>query len=562
MTEDYGSRESVDSGGTPLLERLRADEEREGKGRYAVLAALADHELVNLHTCVRESAAVEWVRRDSTAGFRVYQQSMMMLLQWAAQVCFPEYRLWVNHVLGGHYFCDFLGKKGVTAEELRPLAAMMRKWIQEDTEIKYQKYLKTDAMELLLENSCEDTVNMLEKLPVDPIYLHTMGPFAHYACFVLASNAGALDLFDLVPHDTGFLLRLPSVDTPEALAEIPRVEKLFQIFKESQIWARIMDVRDVGGLIRVVERGPEAVTELIHINEALQEKNIARVADDIYARLDRVRVILIAGPSSSGKTTFSHRLAIQLRVLGLRPVSISMDDYFQDRDKVRFDEYGEPDFEGLGALDLELFNEHLNWLIEGREISAPLYDFHLGKRSANGKNLKLEERHPVIIEGIHALNDALTFSVDRDLKYKIYISALAQMSIDSSNRVSTTDARLVRRMVRDHRYRSKQALDTLQMWPSVRRGEQANIFPYQEDADQMFNSALLYELGVLKPLAEPLLKEIGREEPFWTDAQRLMQLLAHFPSLPHYHVPMNSILREFIGGGAIYGEKLVDEGER
>jgi uridine kinase len=216
----------------------------------------------------------------------------------------------------------------------------------------------------------------------------------------------------------------------------------------------------------------------------------------------------------------------------------------------------------LSALDLELFNEQLNRLIEGGEIWAPLYDFHSGKRSADGKNLRLEERHPVIIEGIHALNDALTFSISRSFKYKIYISALAQMSIDSSNRVSTTDARLIRRIVRDHRYRSKRALGTLQMWPSVRRGEQANIFPYQEDADRMFNSALLYELGVLKPLAEPLLKEVDRNEPYWTDAQRLLQLLAHFPVLSRDHVPLNSILREFIGGGAIYGEKLVDEGER
>jgi uridine kinase len=546
--------------GTFLMDLLKAQEERRGKerGRRSVLAALVNRELVNLQTCVREPSAVEWVRRDSDTGFRVYQQSVMMLLKRAAQECFPERRLYVNHVLGGHYFCDFPDREEVTAEDLLLLAARMRKWIQEDTKIKYQMYPKKEALELLLENGGEDTVNMLEKLSIDPISLHIMDGFVHYACFVLASSAGALELFDLVPHDTGFLLRLPSADTPDALAEIPRVEKMFQIFKESQNWARIMDARDVAGLIRVVERGPEAVTELIHINEALQEKNIAQVADDIHDRLDETRLILIAGPSSSGKTTFSHRLAIQLRVLGLRPVSISLDDYFLDRDKIRFDEYGAPDLEGLGALDLELFNEHLNLLIEGREISAPLYDFHLGRRGVNGRSLRLEERHPVIVEGIHALNDALTFSVDRGRKYKIYISALAQMSIDSGNRVSTTDARLIRRVVRDHRYRSKQALGTLQMWPSVRRGEQANIFPHQEAADRMFNSALLYELGILKPLAEPLLKAIDPSETYWTDAQRLLQLLAHFPSLPHYHVPLNSILREFIGGGAIYGEKLTD----
>jgi uridine kinase len=546
---------SKGNGTTSLLSLLKA-EGREEKGSGAVLAALVDHELVNLHTCAEETTAAEWVRRDSAVGFRVYQQSMMLLLKRAAHVCFPEHRLWVNHVLGGHYFCDFLGKKSITAKDLVLMASHMRRWIQEDAEIKYQKYPKSEALKLLLESGGEDTVNMLEKISIDSIYLYTMGDFAHYACFVLASNAGALDLFDLAPHDTGFLLRLPSIDTPKALAEIPRVEKMFQIFKESQRWARIMDVRDVAGLIRVVERGPEAVTELIHINEALQEKNIAYVADDIYDRLDRVRLILIAGPSSSGKTTFSHRLAVQLRVLGLRPVSISLDDYFVDRDKVRFDEYGEPDLEGLGALDLELFNEHLNRLIEGEEVLAPIYDFPMGKRSVNGKNIKLEERHPVIIEGIHALNDALTFSIERDFKYKIYISALAQMSIDSSNRVSTTDARLIRRLVRDHRYRSSRALDTLQMWPSVRRGEEANIFPHQEDADRMFNSALLYELGALKPLAESLLKEIGQNETCWTDVQRLLKLLAHFPSLPHYHIPLNSILREFIGGSAIYGERL------
>jgi uridine kinase len=310
--------------GTLLLDRLRAEEEREGKGRgrRAVLAALVDRELVNLHTCVQAPARVEWVRRDSDVGFRVYQQSVMLLLKRAAQECFPEYRLWVNHVLGGHYFCDFLGKKDTSLEDLDLLGSKMRKWILEDTEIKYQMYPKSKALEMLLDNGGEDVVNMLEKLSIDPIPLYTMETFAHYACFVLASSAGALELFDLAPHDTGFLLRLPSVDTPEDLAEIPQVDKLFRIFKESQNWARIMDVRDVAGLIRVVERGPESVTELIHINEALQEKNIAQVADDIYGRLDQARLILIAGPSSSGKTTFSHRLAIQLRVLGLRPVSI------------------------------------------------------------------------------------------------------------------------------------------------------------------------------------------------------------------------------------------------
>jgi uridine kinase len=390
----------------------------------------------------------------------------------------------------------------------------------------------------------------------ETVALYELEEYIYYSGIELAANTGALDLFDLTPHDTGFLMRMPSVEAPRALAEAPQTPKLSAVFRESQRWARIMGVQDIAGLNRVVSRGPEAVTELIHINEALQEKNIARVADDIFSRLDRTRVILIAGPSSSGKTTFTHRLAIQLRVLGLRPVSISLDDYFLDADKTPMNLLGEKDYESIAALDLRLFNEHLTALIEGGEVLAPVYDFQRGRRHEQGKMLRLETMHPVIIEGIHALNDRLTPSVDRSRKYKIYISALAQMSLDANNRVFTTDARLIRRIVRDYRYRSKKALGTLRMWAAVRRGEQMNIFPHQEDADMMFNSALLYELGILKPFAEPLLREVQQNEAYWADAQRLCRLLSYFPALPHYHVPLNSILREFIGGSAIYGERI------
>ena len=291
--------------------------------------------------------------------------------------------------------------------------------------------------------------------------------------------------------------------------------------------------------------------DLIHVSEALQEKYLVNLADQIYADRDRLRLVLIAGPSSSGKTTFCYRLATQLRVLGLRPVTLSTDDYFVNREDTPKDADGSYDFESLRAIDVELFNRHLESLVEGRQVMAPIFDFRQGLRMDNSRKVRVEPGHPIIVEGIHALNEALTPAVGRAMKFKIYISSMVQVDIDSYNRVATSDARLLRRLVRDSQYRGRSAEDTLIHWPSVRRGEERNIFPYQEEADAMFNTALVYETGVFKKYAEPLLREVSPLIPEY-DAQRLLDMLAYFPEIGDEAVPLNSILREFIGGSSIH----------
>jgi len=357
----------------------------------------------------------------------------------------------------------------------------------------------------------------------------------------------------LQPYAKGFLLRFPGAENPGVVAPYPQLPKLGQIFRESEEWAEILGIRNLAGLTRVLAKNKGEANTLIHVAEALQEKKIAQIADEIFHHRERLRLILIAGPSSSGKTTFAQRLATQLRVLGLRPVSVSMDDYFVDREYTPKDEKGDYDFEALEAVDIKLFNDNLRQMIENHEVECPNFNFQLGCRQWLGRKLQVEAGHPIIVEGIHALNEKLTSTISRENKYKIYISALTQIAIDNNNRIPTTDSRLIRRIVRDHQYRSQSALNTLKRWPSVRSGEERNIFPYQEDADIMFNSALIYELGVLKKYAYPLLSEVVQKEPEFSDAQRLIKLLFHFPEIEDSIVPLNSILREFIGGSSIHG---------
>jgi len=366
----------------------------------------------------------------------------------------------------------------------------------------------------------------------------------------MVPSSGYLKQFRLEYDNGGIVLISPKITNPNTLEEHNIPKKLFQIFSEYRQWVNILGVDNVGKLNDIVEAGK--ANEFIRISEALHEKKIARIADMIAERKDRVRVILIAGPSSSGKTTFAQRLSIQLRVNGLIPVNISTDDYFVEKDKTPLDEYGEPDFEALEAVDLKLFNEHLNSLIKGEEVSIPTFNFLTGKREYHNRKIRLDEGHVLIIEGIHGLNPKLTEEVDEDSKFKIYISAITSMRIDKHNRIPTTDLRFIRRIVRDNKFRGCPAYKTIDLWPSVRRGEERNIFPFQEQADVMFNSSLIYELGVLKTLAVPLLSEIRPEQPQYSESRRLIEFLSYFLSINSDEIPTNSILREFIGGSCFF----------
>jgi len=364
----------------------------------------------------------------------------------------------------------------------------------------------------------------------------------------LVPSTGYLKVFDLINYFDGILLRVPKMNDPDNLQPIVQQNKMFEIFQEYKRWGEIIGVGSIGSINEKVLKGESG--ELIKISEALHEKKIAQIADMIYQKKDKVKLILISGPSASGKTTTAKRLSIQLKVLGIKPMPISLDNYFVDRDKTPKDENGEYDFESIEALDLETLYENLHDLIEGKSVKMPKFSFEKGTRFYNGTELKISNDHIFILEGIHALNPALSAKFDDEMKFKIYVSALTQVGIDHHNRIPTTDNRLIRRMVRDYQYRHYSALDTIKRWPSIRKGEDLNIFPYQEEADVMFNSALFYELGVLKKHAEPVLKEIPPINEEYSEAQRLLKFLSYFKDIPEDEIPPTSILREFLSGSS------------
>lgn len=516
-----------------------------------IVAARYNNIIVDLYTEVKEEGDLEFIDLDSEDGLRIYRQSLVFLLNRAVYELFPHYKVLVNHSLSKNYYCEIEGFTAISPLDLTALEAKMQELVRADEPIIPQVLSKERAIKLLKAVGHEEKAVLLADLPHKEIKLYTSGPFSSYSYSVLAPSTGGLGVFQLKTYAEGFLLRFPDPENPRTIVPYPRLPKLGQIFRESEEWAEILGVRNLAGLRRMVAKGE--TNNFIHVVEALHEKKIAQIADEIYHQRDRLQLILIAGPSSSGKTTFAQRLSTQLRVLGLRPISVSMDDYFVDREHTPVDEKGNYDFEAVEAVDLQLFNNDLKELVDCNEVECPIFNFQEGRRQWPGRKLQVEEGHPIIIEGIHALNERTTCSIPRDNKYKIYISALTQIAIDNSNRIPTTDTRLIRRIVRDNQYRSHSALATLKRWPSVRAGEERNIFPFQEDADIMFNSALIYELGVLKKYAYPLLKDVGQQEREFSDAQRLLKLLSHFPEVSDDAVPLNSILREFIGGSSIHG---------
>lgn len=511
------------------------------------VGALVNNDAVSLTYPLEVDSYIRLLTRGDPHGFQIYRRSVWFLLAKTVKELFPDAHFAVEHSLGAGFFCSFEmdGKPGICDEQLQSIDRKMRATIGRDVPIEMRKIAFTEAVERFEQEKQWDKYNLLRFRNPPKIATWWCENFSDLSHGPLASGTGALALFKLIPYPPGFVLQIPEQANPQTLPPFEPQPQLFQIFQEHKEWGRVLGVNTVGRLNEII--ATREVSDFIKIAEAFHEKKIAQIADHVHEHRSQIKWCLIAGPSSSGKTTFAKRLAVQLRVDGLRPVTISVDNYFVSREQTPRDKNGEPDFESIDTVDLPLFNDHLMRLDKGEEVDLPTFNFEKGCREYRGEKLRIEPGQIVLVEGIHGLNPRLTQSVPPAHKLRIYISALTQLNLDSNNRISTTDNRLVRRLVRDNNYRGNSALKTLGMWPSVRQGERTWIFPYQQAADIAFNSALDYELAVLKPLVEPLLAEVKPHHPQYAEARRLLEFLSSFLSVSDHLVPPTSILCEFIG---------------
>ena len=515
-------------------------------GEPLIVAARVDNVLRDLQSPVGAFHTIELVDTRSELGRRIYQHSVVFLLILAAHEVQPDLSVIVQFTAHGGLYCALQTPSGVTKHMVREIEQRMREIVAENRPIVKKRLQREEVVQLFKQSEQIEKANLVMSLESEKASIYYCGDFYDYLFGPMVSATGVLGKFALDAMPDGVLLRTPNADAPEVVPALRAQPKFGGILMEAERWANVLRCDYVSDLNRYIRRGE--IADIIHVSEALHEKKIAEIADHIAANIKKLRLILIAGPSSSGKTSFAQRLRIQLRVNGIEPVSISLDDYFRNwEDTPRLPD-GTYDFENIGALDVALFNDHLVRLLRGEEVILPRYNFLTGKREEGTAHLSVAPTAPLIVEGIHGLNEALTAAVPREKKYKIYISALTQLNIDAHNRIATTDARLLRRMVRDYQFRGAYALKTLRQWPDVRAGEEKNIFPFQEEADAMFNSALIYELAVLKRYAVPLLEMVPRDVPEYTKANRLLDFCRCFADITEdYDIPNNSLLREFIG---------------
>lgn len=521
-----------------LLSSLNMDTE------YQITAVTINNNLSELNTVLTEDVTINLLDMTTETGARIYRRSTTFILIKASYNLFLDRKLIIKHALSNGLYCEFMDID-TNEEEIKLLEQEMQAIINSNQPINRIEIPKNEAINIFEKQGQTDTVDLITLREKENIHIYELEGFYEYFYGYLVPNTGMVSKFRLLPYNNGLILHTPGITDPEFQKPYKDQPKLADIFREAKAWADMLETPHVAALSKKIDN--DEINEIIQINEALHEKKIAMIADEICTNQDK-RLILISGPSSSGKTTFAQRLLIQLRVNGRRPISISLDNYFVDRSLTPLDEDGNYDFESLEALKLDLFNEHLTKLLNGEEVKMPIFNFHTGTTEPEGVLINVPPGEPIIIEGIHALNDKLTYSIPSKNKYRIYVSALTQLNVNYTNRIATTDCRLLRRMIRDSRTRGYTALDTLRRWPSVRRGEEKNIFPFQENADVIFNTSLVYELAILKPLAEKLLNEIGAEDEEYAEAQRLLKFLSYFKEAKTDKIPPNSILREFIGG--------------
>lgn len=511
-----------------------------------VIAAKFNNEYKNLEYILHKDGKVELIDVTSKEGIKVYIRTLTFIVGKAFERICPDKKLNVNYQLSNAMFYDIEGID-ISEDLIQELEDEMRKIVEQDLPIKQVVMNREEAEKFYEQNDTSKGRLQFNLENNDKIYMYYCEDYFNYCFGTLANRTGCVNIFKLVKDSKGFLVRYPNQKNPNKMPKIVNTKKLSWALAEYEEIHRLLNINNVYKLNNAIK--DNKTSEIIMLAEALHEKKIANIADKI-AQNRNVKMILIAGPSSSGKTTFAQRLGIQLKLNGIKPVTISVDNYFVERKDTPKDENGDYDFECIEAIDLKLFNEHLTKLLNGEAVDMPEFDFHVGTKRYNGKKLKLEKDEVLVIEGIHCLNDRLTSEIDKNQKYKIYISALTVLNMDRYNRIATTDTRLIRRLVRDYQFRGYSALHTLHTWESVNRGETKNIFPFQEEADSIFNTSLIYELGALKPIAEPLLEKIPIEEPEYAEARRLLDILRYFEPIPSQYVPSNSLLKEFLGGGS------------
>ena len=542
MNVIYNGRKTKIETGLTVNEAFKEEIE---KNKYTVVGCLYNNEYRNLEIELEENAKIQLIDISSKEGMKIYVRTLVYIMGKAFEKLYPKEKLMVEYQLGNAMFCK-CDKIEITDEFIKNLKEKMQEIITKDLEITKVVMTREEAKKFYNETNASKGRLQFDFEENEEIYMYYCEKYYNYCFGVLSNRTGIIKIFDVIKYGDGFLIRYPSSKAPTQMPEFKETKKLAWALEEFEKIHSVLDVLTVYKLNKAIEEN--RIKDVIMLAEALHEKKIANIADDIAQRKG-VKMVLIAGPSSSGKTTFAQRLGIQLRLNGLKPVTISVDNYFVERQDTPRDENGEYNFECIEAIDLKLFNEHLVKLLNGEEIEVPEFDFSVGTKRYNGKKMKLAEDEILVIEGIHCLNDKLTSQISKEQKYKIYISALTVLNMDRYNRISTTDTRLIRRMVRDYQFRSYSAIHTLNTWHKVTEGEEKNIFPYQEEADKIFNTSLIYELNALKPIAMPLLQEITNEYKEYAEAQRLINILKYFREIPNDYVPNNSLLKEFIGGG-------------
>ena len=519
------------------------------KMTHGPVSARVNNKVEGMHYRVYNSKDVEFLDMASASGSRAYTRTLFFVLCKAVQDIYPNTDVVIDIPVSNGFYVDIRLGRPVVEEDVNILRRRMQEIIDAKMPIRRYMVPTEDAIALFQEKGDVEKVKLLKTSGSIYTTYYKIGEYVDFYYGTLLTNTSGLYLFGLEKYYDGMLLRIPSLKNPDKLGEMTRQDKMFDIFKEHHRWQDILGIRTVGDFNQAIDAGH--ATDIINISEALQEKKIAKIAEDIANR-QGVKLVLLAGPSSSGKTTSCKRLSIQLAVNGLKPLQISLDDYFVDRDKTPKDDNGEYDFESIYALNLDLLNEQFNALFRGEEVELPKYDFPSGKSVKSGKKLKMEPNNVLVVEGIHALNPELTAHIPQEQIYRVYASALTTILLDNHNYIPTTDNRLLRRIIRDYKYRSVSAQETIHRWPSVRTGENKWIFPYQENADAMFNTAMLYELSVIKMQAEPLLQQVPENCEEHAEAYRLLKFLKYFKGIPYNNLPPTSLLREFLGGSSFH----------